>query len=175
MAARTASSSSSSSSSEVEVISGRRRETSETSRETGSHLRTRSPTNTIDGTSIAETATVRSGSPTASHTSASVGRTTYDTVSIATTTNTGITTASATSQQPQIVGGIPIIRPPGLQQQSGTGVGVFGPQRPTGYPTQPPTSGVVHQQPIQIDVASAQQQYQQRTVQPEISPHSKKD
>jgi hypothetical protein len=167
-------SSSSTSSSEVEVISGRAREISETSRETGSRHRTRSPTNTIDGTSIAETTTVRSTSPSASHTSASVGGTAYDTVSVATTANTGFTTASATSQQPQMAGGIPIIRPPGLEQQSGTGIGVFGPPRPTGYPTQPPTAGGVNQQPIKIDVASAQQQYQQRTGQPEISPHSKR-
>ena len=112
--------------------------------------------------------------PTASHISTSVGGTTYDTFSVATTANTGFTTASATSQHPQMAGGIPIIRPPGLEQQSGTGVGVFGPSRPAGYPTQPPTAGGVNQQPIKIDVASAQQQYQQRTGQLEISPHSKR-
>ena len=74
-----------------------------------------------------------------------------------------------------MAGGIPIIRPPGLQQESSTGIGVFGPQRPTGYPTQPPTTSGINQQPIQIDVASAQQQYQQqqRTVPPQISPYSK--
>jgi hypothetical protein len=177
----TRTSSSSSSSSETEIRSNRIRGPSETSGDitrTESRLRADSPTNTIDGTSIAETTTVRSASPTASHTSAAASRTTYDTISLATTTNTGITNVSAASQKPLVAGGIPIIRPPGLQQQSGTGIGVFGPQRPTGYPTQPPTSatGVVHQQPIKIDVAAAQQQYQQRGgVQPEISPYSKID
>jgi hypothetical protein len=180
MAARS-SSSSSSSSSESEITSRRVREISETSRDTaqtGSHLRAGSPTNTIDGTSIGDTATLRSASPTASHTSAAASRTAYDTVSIATTTQTALTNATFNSQQqPSIAGGIPIIRPPGLQQQSGTGVGVFGPQRPGGYPTQPPTTatGVVNQQPIQINVAAAQQQYQQRTGQPEISPYGKRD
>ncbi len=172
----TRSSSSSSSSSETEIRSNRIRGTSETSGDitrTESRLRADSPTNTIDGTSIAETTTVRSASPTASHVSAANPLTSFDSVSVATTTNTGIN-----SQQPKIVGGIPIIRPPGLQQQqlSGTGIGVFGPQRPSGYPTQPPGAapGVVNQQPIQIDVAAAQQQYQQRGIQPEISPYSKK-
>ena len=170
------SSSSASSSSEVEVVSGRSRGISETSRETASRHRTQSPTNTIDGTSVADTTTVRSASPSASHTSASVNRKGYDTVSIATTTNTGVTNTTATSRQPQIAGGIPIIRPPVLQQQQpSTGIGVFGPQRPAGYPTQPPpaTAGVVNRQPIQIDVAAAQQQYQQRAVQPSINIHSK--
>lgn len=179
MAARSSSSSSSSSETE-EVTTGRLREISETSRDTlqtGSRLRAGSPTNTIDGTSIADTTTLRSASPTASHTSAAVSRTAYDAVSIATTTNTGVTNATTNSQQPTIVGGIPIIRPPVLQQQSGTGVGVFGPQRPAGYPTQPPTTaaGVVNQQGIKIDVAAAQQQYQQRNVQAQISPYSKID
>jgi hypothetical protein len=182
MAARSSSSSSSSSESE-EVTTGRLREISETSRDTlqtGSRIRTDSPTNTIDGTSIADTTTVRTASPTASHTSAAVSRTAYDAVSV-TTTNTGVTNVTGNSQQqPVVAGGIPIIRPPVLnnqQQQSGTGVGVFGPQRPTGYPTQPPTTagGVANQQGIKIDVAAAQQQYQQRNVQPEISPYSKID
>jgi len=174
------SSSSSSSSSESELTSGRIRDISETSRETGSRLRIESPTNTIDGTSLADTTTVRSASPTASQTSAAITRNGYDTASIATTTNTGFTNATARSQQSQAVGGIPIIRPPVLQQQqqqAGTGIGVFGPQRPTGYPTQPTTTAtaVANQQPIQIDVAAAQQQYQQRGVQPGISPYSKID
>ena len=177
----TRSSSSSSSSSETEITSNRIRGTSETSGDitrTESRLRADSPTNTIDGTSIAETTTVRSASPTASHISAAHTLTSFDSVSIATTSNTGITNSGVGSQQPEIAGGIPIIRPPGLQQQqlSGTGIGVFGPQRPAGYPTQPPGSatGSVNQQPIQIDVAAAQQQYQQRGLQPEISPYSKK-
>lgn len=164
------SSSSSSSSSESEKRSGRVREISETSRETGSRLRAASPTNTIEGTSLGDTATLRSSSPTASHTSAAVSRTTYDTASI--TTN-----VTANSQQPSTTaGGIPIIRPPVLQQQqlSGTGVGVFGPQRPAGYPVQPPTTAS-NQQGIRIDVAAAQQQYQQRNVQQEVSPYSKID
>jgi len=167
-------SSSASSSSESELTSGRIRDVSETSRETGSRRRIESPTNTIDGTSLADTTTVRSASPTASQTSAAINRTGYDTVSIATTSNTGMTNATAPSQQSLTAGGIPIIRPPMLQQQGGTGVGVFGPQRPAGYPTKPPTTatGVAHQQPIQIDVAAAQQQYQQRGIQPEISPYS---
>lgn len=183
MATRSSSSSSSSSGTE-EVTTGRLREISETSRDTlqtGSRLRTGSPTNTIDGTSIADTTTVRSASPTASHTSAAVSRTAYDAVSIA-TTNTGITHATTNSQQqPVVAGGIPIIRPPVLhnqqQQQSGTGLGVFGPQRPAGYPTQPPTTagGVGNQQGIKIDVAAAQQQYQQRNIQAEISPYSKRN
>ena len=149
----TRSSTSSSSESETEVTSSRARQISETSRDTthtGSRLRASSPTNTIDGQSLADTTTVRSSSPTA------VSRTTYDSASV--------TTANA--------GGIPIIRPPALQQQSGTGIGHFGPQVPTGYPTQPSTASAGHQQQIKIDVASAQQQYQQRATQQEISAYS---
>ncbi|CAF4411737.1 unnamed protein product, partial [Rotaria magnacalcarata] len=93
----------------------------------------------------------------------------YDTVSIATTTKTG---TSNTTQQ-QSAGSIPIIRPPVLQQQqqqSNTASGMIGPQKPSGYPTNPPVvpTGGVHQQPIKIDVAAAQQQYQQRGGQPDI-------
>lgn len=173
-------SSSSSSSSEDEIRSGRVREISETSRETGSRLRAASPTNTIEGTSLADTATLRSTSPTASHTSAAVSRKTYDTASIATTMQSTATNVTANSQQQSTTaGGIPIIRPPVLQQQqlSGTGVGVFGPQRPAGYPVQPPTgaTSAANQQGIRIDVAAAQQQYQQRNVQQEVSPYSKID
>lgn len=181
MATRRSSSSSSSSSESEAVASGRVREISETSRETGSRLRGGSPTNTIDGTSIGETATLRSASPSASQTSGAVSHTAYDTVSIATTTNTGLSNATANSrQQSAIAGGIPIIRPPVLgqqQQQSGTGVGVFGPQIPGGYPTKPPitATNAVRQQGIQIDVAAAQQQYQQRNVQAEVSPYSKRE
>jgi hypothetical protein len=179
----TRSSSSSSSSSESEVTAGRLREISETSRDTthtASRQRAESPTNTIDGTSLAETTTarsMRSASPSASQLSGGAARTGYDTISIATTANTGITNTTAPSQASVVAGGIPIIRPPVLQQQSGTGVGVFGPQRPGGYPTQPPTSstGAIHQQPIQIDVAAAQQQYQQHGAQPDVSPYSKID
>lgn len=173
------SSSSSSSSSESELRSGGRvREISETSRETGSRIRAASPTNTIEGTSIADTATLRSASPTASHTSAAVSRTNYETASIATTlrsAGTNQTAVSGQQQQSATAGGIPIIRPPVLQQQqlSGTEVGVFGPQRPAGYPVQPPAAA--NQQGIRIDVAAAQQQYQQRNVQAEVSPYSKID
>ncbi|UJR21848.1 hypothetical protein I4U23_024921 [Adineta vaga] len=169
----TRSTSSSSSSSETEITSERIRATSETSGDitrTESHLRQDSPTNTIDGTSIADTTTVRSASPTASHLSQARTHTTFDSASVATGFSTG-----TVNTQPQLAGGIPIIRPPGLQQQQqgGTGIGVFGPQRPVGYPTQPPSSaGNINQQPIQIDVAAAQQQYQQRGMQPEISPYS---
>jgi len=158
----TPSSSSSSSSSETEVTTGRIREISETSRETGraeSHRYTRSPSNTIDRTSLADTTTLRTASPAGSHISGGVGRTVYDTVTTETTTTTA--------------GGVPIIRPP-ISQQPGTGVGVFGPQVPGGYPTQPPFTGIggLNQQGIQIDVGAAQQQYQQRNFQPEISPYS---
>jgi hypothetical protein len=162
MATRTASSSSSSSS-ETEVTSTRIREISETSgntTQTGSRIQGGSPTNTIDGTSFGDTTTARSASPSASHASTAANRSAYDTVSVTTSSNTNITNATRASQ---LTGGIPIIRPPVLQQQHpGSGIGVFGPQRPGGYPTQPP---------IQVDVRSAQQQYQQRTVQPEISPY----
>lgn len=158
MATRT---SSSSSSSETEVTTTRVRGVSETSANTvqsDSRHHQQSSTNTIDGTSIADTTTVRSASPT-SHASATATRTAYDAASVTTTSNT------IASQSAQLAGGIPIIRPPVLpQQQSGTGIGVFGPQRPVGYPTQPP---------IHVDVASAQQQYQQHVVQTEISPSSK--
>lgn len=57
-------------------------------------------------------------------------------------------------------GGIPIIRPPVLQQ------------RPGGYPTQVPMASAGNQSAIRIDVASAQQQYQQRAAQPDISQYS---
>ena len=130
-------SSSSSSSSETEETTSRVQDISQTSRDTqqtSSRLQVRSPTNTFDGTSIA------------------------DSVSIATTTNTGMTNTSLRQQMP---GGIPIIRPPVLQQ------------RPGGYPTQGPmgtTAG--NQSAIRIDVTSAQQQYQQRAAQPDISPYS---
>jgi hypothetical protein len=101
----------------------------------------------------------REKSPTASQRSAVATGTPYDTVSIATTTNTGFTNMTANtsaSQQYITESGIPIIRPPVLQQQqlSGTNIGVVN-------------------QPIKIDVASAHQQYQQQTAQSEISPYSK--
>lgn len=170
-------SSSRSSSGSDDETSGRDRNFSETSREatqSESHVNARTATNTIDGTSIADTATIRSASPTASHTSGTATGSGYDTVSIATTTKTGVTNAS---QQPQMPGSIPIIRPPVLQQQTNTGTGVVGPQRPAGYPTQSSSIGgnSAAQKPIQIDVAAAQQQYQQRGVQPEISPYSSKE
>lgn len=164
MAARSSSSSSSSSSSESDVTAGRTRGVSETSRDTvhtASQQRERSPTNTIEGTSIGETTTVRSNSPSASHTSAAVTRTAYDEVSIT-------TTATSTSQQQRVPGGIPIIRPPVLQPTASPSIGTVLPQRPAGYPTQPP-----NQAPIRIDVASAHQQYQQRTTQPAVSSYSK--
>jgi hypothetical protein len=103
----------------------------------------------------------REKSPTASQRSAVATGTPYDTVSIATTANTGFTNMTvntSASQQYITESGIPIIRPPVLQQQqqqlSGTNIGVVN-------------------QPIKIDVASAHQQYQQQTAQSEISPYSK--
>ncbi|CAF3307743.1 unnamed protein product [Rotaria sp. Silwood2] len=173
----TRTSSSSSAASSDSEASARKRNFSETSRDASqseSHVQATSATNTIDATSIAETGTLRSVSSPASHISgtASGGGTAYDSVSLATTNNTGFTNTS--QQQQQLASGIPIIRPPILQQQTSTGTGVFGPQRPTGYPTQPPVvpTNAVNQQPIRIDVTAAQQQYQQHGHQPEISPYT---
>ena len=96
----------------------------------------------------------RAASSTASQNSAVPTGTPYDTVSIA-TTNTGFTSATnftgntSVSQQATLGGGIPIIRPPVLQSQENLASAV--------------------NQPIRVDVASAQQ----RTVQPQISPYSK--
>ncbi|CAF3754385.1 unnamed protein product [Rotaria sp. Silwood1] len=177
MTTRTSSSSSSAASSDSEAPR-RERNFSETSRDVSqseSRVLAPSATNTIDGTSIADTATLRTIPSPASHVSRTTSGTgtAYDSVSMATTTNTGLTNATTPTQQPA-AGGIPIIRPPILQQQTSTGTGVFGPQRPTGYPTQPPVvpTNVVNQQPIRIDVAAAQQQYQQHGLQPKISPYS---
>ena len=159
MPSRTSSSSSTTSGSVTQASSSRVRNASETSGDTthtGSQFRERSPTNTIDGTSIGETATIRSASPSASHMSAQRSRKGADAISI-TTTQTAGTNVSSVSQN---AGGIPIIRPPVLQPNPG----FVGPQRPAGYPTQPPpTSG------IQVDVAAAQQQYQQRSMQQSMS------
>ncbi|CAF1337364.1 unnamed protein product [Rotaria sordida] len=168
--------SSSSSSSESEV-SRRERNFSETSRDASqseSRVYAPSVTNTIDATSLAETGTLRTVSSPISHVSGTASGTGYDSVSLTTATDTGFTNATTASQQQSVVGGIPIIRPPILQQQTSTGIGTFGPQRPTGYPTQPPvvSTNVVTQQPIRIDVTAAQQQYQQHGLQPEISPYS---
>ncbi|CAF3052263.1 unnamed protein product [Rotaria socialis] len=172
MATRTVSSPSSSTassaaSSDTEESSSRARNFSETSREVSQIAANASIAN-----SIHETATQRTASSAASQTS-SVTDKGYDTVSIATTTKTG---TSNTTQQ-QSTGSIPIIRPPVLQQQqqqSNTASGMVGPQKPSGYPTNPPVvpTGGVYQQPIKIDVAAAQQQYQQRGGQPDISPYS---
>ncbi|CAF1645405.1 unnamed protein product [Rotaria magnacalcarata] len=168
MATRTVSSSSSAASSDTEESSSRARNFSETSREVSQIV-----ANASDANSIHETATQRTTSSSTSHTSSVTGKS-YDTVSIATTTKTG---TSNTTQQ-QSAGSIPIIRPPVLQQQqqqqSNTASGMIGPQKPSGYPTNPPVvpTGGVHQQPIKIDVAAAQQQYQQRGGQPDISPYS---
>src|SRR5690349_11281746 len=100
-------------------------------------------------------------SPAVSQTSGVATGTPYDTVSLATTTNTGFTSATNfsagtyNSQQPIAAGGIPVIPPPTLQQRqqlSGSNVNVTN-------------------QPIQVDVASAHQQYQQQKLQSEISPY----
>jgi len=107
---------------------------------------------TLSSSSETEGATVgvpgaryRQQSSTASQSSALATGTPYDTVSIATTTNTGFTnatnvTANTSASQQQATGGsVPIIRPPVLQQQkqvSGKSTGVT-------------------KQPIQIDVASS--------------------
>lgn len=98
--------------------------------------------------------TYRAASSIVSQTSAVPTGTPYDTVSIG-TTNTGFTSATnftgntSVSQQQSIGGGIPIIRPPVLQSQENLASAV--------------------NQPIRVDVASAQQ----RTVQSQISPYSK--
>ena len=165
---RSSSSSSSSSSSRSEATSGHARGSSVTSRDTVqavSQQRARSPTNTIDGTSLGETTTIRSNSPTVSHKSAGVTRTTYDGVSVATTANTGATSGSQTQRVPS---GIPVIRPPDLQTPPNSRISTNVPQGPVGYPVQPPNQG-----PIRIDVASAHQQFQQRTAEPPISSYSK--
>ena len=168
---RRSSSSSSSSVSGSEVASRHAREPSVTS-QTVSQRRDRSPTNTIEGNSIAETNSLRSASPTPSQTSATQTRNAPDTTSIATTISQQVPSQKTTTS---LAGGIPIIRPPTIQQSSGTGIGVFGPQRPTGYPTQPPatrTTPVGPRTPINIDVASAQQQYQQRAGPAQLSSNS---
>lgn len=134
----TSRSSSSSSNTGTELTSRNVRGTSEISQTTSQH-RDRSPTNTIEGNSIAETNSLRSASPTPSH---------NQTASIHTTTS-----QQQLPPQTTAAGGIPIIRPPTIQQSTGTGVGVFGPQHPRGNPIQPP---------LNINVAAAQQQYQQR-------------
>ena len=96
-----------------------------------------------------------------SHDSAIATGTPYDSVSLA-TTNTGFTSATnftgntSVSQQQVLGNGIPIIRPPGLQSQQLSGSNI-----------------AVVNQPIRIDVASAQQQYQQYNAQPQISPYGK--
>lgn len=104
----------------------------------------------------------REASSTTSQLSAVATGTPYDTLSIA-TTNTGFTNATnitantSVSQQQQesvLSGNIPIIRPPTLDQLS-------------------TTNTITTNQPIQVDVASAHHQYQQQTIQPEISPYSK--
>ena len=132
---------SSSSESDAGVTSRHVRGTSEGS-QTTSQRRDRSPTNTIEGNSIAETSSLRSATPTSSY---------QQTGSIHTTTSQ----QQQQQQKPQTtaVGGIPVIRPPTIQQSTGSGVGTFGPQHPHGAPNQPP---------LNINVAAAQQQYQQR-------------
>lgn len=95
----------------------------------------------------------RAASSIVSQNSAVPTGTPYDTLSIA-TTNTGFTSATnftgntSVSQQPSIGGGIPIIRPPILQSQENLASNV--------------------NQPIRVDIASAQQ----HTVQSQISPYS---
>jgi len=122
------------------------------------HISTLSSSSETEGTTVGVPgARHRQQSSTGSQSSAFATGTQYDTVSIATTTNTGFTnvTANTSASQQQVTGGgAPIIRPPVIQQQqqqqqkqlSGTGTDVTN-------------------QPIQIDVASAKQ----HTVQSEIS------
>ena len=96
------------------------------------------------------------GSSTASQYSAVATGTPYDSVSIA-TTNTGFTNVTANtsvSQQQSIPGSIPIIRPPALHSEQQSNASAVN-------------------QPIRIDVASANRQYQQSGAQAEISPYSK--
>ena len=101
----------------------------------------------------------RAESSTASQHSAIATGTPYDTVSIA-TTNTGFTNATnitantSVSQQPSIAGSIPIIRPPVLYSEEQSSLSTVN-------------------QPIQIDAASAYQQYQQQGIQSQMSPYSK--
>jgi hypothetical protein len=104
----------------------------------------------------------RTGSSNASQHSAVATGTPYDTVSIA-TTNTGftnvtnITANTSVSQQQSVAGSIPIIRPPVLHSQQQSTVSNIS----------------AANQPIQINVASAHQQYQQHGAQSEINPYSK--
>lgn len=133
MATRTLSTSSSVT--ETDATSSRVRNASETSADTthsGSQLRDRSPTNTIDGTSVAETATIRSVSQ------ASASRTGTDAISVA-------TVASSNSQAPS--GGIPVIRPPVFQHNPGP----VAPPRQAPQQTQPTTA-------LSVDVNAARQQ-----------------
>lgn len=132
MATRTLSTSSSVT--ETDATSSRVRNASETSADTthsGSQLRDRSPTNTIDGTSVAETATIRSVSQ------ASASRTGTDAISVA-------TVASSNSQAPS---GIPVIRPPVFQHNPGP----VAPPRQAPQQTQPTTA-------LSVDVNAARQQ-----------------
>jgi hypothetical protein len=142
---RSSSSSSSSSSSETdEITSGRVRGVSETSRDTHqSSVRDGgSVSNTINRASVFETATIGTSSPAASYTSAVATGTPYDSISLATTTNTGFSN-TATSQM-----SIPVLPPPIMQ---------------------PPPP----QQRLQVDVASAHQQYQQQGASQKSTPYSK--
>ena len=144
-------SSSSESDSELASTSRNVRGTSEVSQ--SSQRRDRSPTNTIEGNSIAETSSLRTASPTPSH---------NQTTSIHTTTSHQ--QQFQNSSQTSAVGGIPVIRPPTIQQSTGTGVGVFGPQHPQGNPIHPP---------LNINVAAAHQQYQQQGGPAQMSSYSK--
>lgn len=144
MRSSNSSSSSSSSSSETEEITtGRIRGMSETSRDTHqSSVRDGgSVSNTINRASVVETTTIGTSSPAASYTSAVATGTPYDSISLATTTNTGFSN-TATSQQ-----SISVLPPPILQ---------------------PPP-----QQRLQVDVASARQQYQQQGLSQKSTPYSK--
>jgi hypothetical protein len=140
---RSSSGTSVTSSTETELTSSRVRGSSETSRDTihtGSQFHAKSPSQTIDGASIAETTTIRSNSPTTSHLSMQDKRSAYDATSVTTGT-------SIRSQAPQFAA----LQPPVA--------GPYPPQRPAGYPTQPPT---IRPAAMHIDVHAAQQQYQQR-------------
>lgn len=89
---------------------------SEVTSHTASQQRDRSPTHTIEGTSIAETNSLRSASPTPSHNlTSSVNHT-------------------VSQQQTTAIGGIPVIRPPVIPPTTGSGINHFGPQHPTQTP-----------------------------------------
>lgn len=139
----------SSTTSEVErLTNGRTRVLSNTSHETqqtASRPDQISLQNAANLASIADTRTVQSNSSAVSLSSAGATGTPYDAISLAASMNTGFT--GMTGSKAQSAASIPIIAPPSIRSES--------------------------QQPIQVDVASAYQQYQRNAVQSDISPSSK--